>query len=226
MRAMILAAGRGERMGELTATTPKPLLKVGNKYLIEYTLENIQRAGITEVVINVAYLGQQIQAALGDGSRYGVNISYSVEDGRLEVGGGIYNALPLLGKDPFIVMSGDIITDFPLNRLSKLQKGLAHLILVRNPIYHQFGDFALAADGFLELTGKPRYTYANIGLYHPDIFAECQPGFYPWNKVMFPKIENKNVTGELYEGNWFNVGTGAELEQANMYIKQINLVTA
>lgn len=223
---MILAAGRGERMGDITTRIPKPLLKVGNKRLIEYTLENLQKAGITDIVINIAHLAEQIRDTLGNGSRYGVNIVYSHEETRLEVGGGIYNALPLLGKEPFIVISGDIITDYPLEQLTTRQQvtgeSLAHLILVRNPIYHQFGDFAINANGYLALLGKPKYTFANIGYYHPDIFAECQPGFFPWNKVLFPKIESNLVTGELYEGLWYNVGTLSELEQVKLHFEQAN----
>ena len=144
MRAMILAAGRGKRMGALTQHTPKPLLKMGDNYLIEYSIANLVRAGIKNIVINISYQGEQIKTALGDGKRYGAAISYSEEAERLETGGGIFNALPLLGNEPFLVVSSDIITDYALTTLPKQPDGLAHLVLVSNPVYHPDGDFGLA----------------------------------------------------------------------------------
>ena len=136
MRAMIFAAGRGERMRKLTELLPKPLLHVAGHYLIEYAICNLKRAGIREIVINVSYRGEQIKDALGNGERYGVNIVYSEEKERLETGGGIVQALPLLGDEPFVVMSSDIITDFPLQNLLHYSNSLAHLIMVPNPPYH------------------------------------------------------------------------------------------
>src|SRR5262245_47836758 len=138
-KAMILAAGRGERMGELTSLQPKPLLRVAGHYLIEYAIANIKRAGISDIVINVSYRADQIKSALGDGKRYGVNIVYSEEKERLETGGGIFQALPLLGNEPFLVYSCDIITNYPLNLLPHQPNGLAHLIMVTNPVYHPHG---------------------------------------------------------------------------------------
>lgn len=211
MRAMILAAGRGERMGDLTVKTPKPLLKVNGKYLIEYTLMQLHAAGMKEIVINVAYHAEQIKQALGDGQRYGVNIHYSEEEQRLETGGGIFKALPLLGRDPFLVMSADIITQYPLHKLPKQLTGLAHLVMIANPSYHPNGDFGLA-HGLIDLTAKPTYTFANIGIYHPDLFAACQPGFFPLKNVLLPAIQQGRVSGEVYKGVWYNVGTPADLQ--------------
>lgn len=214
MRAMILAAGRGERMRELTKHVPKPLLRVGDKHIIEYAIENIKCAGISDIVINTAYHGEQIKQALGDGKRYGVNISYSEEPERLEVGGGILNALPMLGKDPFLVVSGDVITDFPLAELPRDPKGLAHIIVVDNPTFHPTGDFGLR-EGFIDMQAQPRFTFANIGVYRPEIFTSQKPGYFAWSKVMFPLIEQQQVTGQHFQGNWHNIGTPEDLEVMN-----------
>lgn len=207
---MILAAGRGERMGALTASTPKPLLKAGGHYLIEYVIQHLKQAGFTEIVINVAYRGEQIMQALGDGSRYGVHLAYSVEDERLETGGGILKALPLLGDAPFLVVSSDVVSDFPLATLPAEIVGLAHLVLVANPVYHPRGDFGLC-DKLVDMDAKPAHTFANIGIYHPDLFVGCTPGHFPLNQLIFPAIRQAKVTGELYHGSWFNVGTPEQL---------------
>lgn len=214
MRGMILAAGRGERMGDLTRAQPKPLLRVGKYALIEYALFAFQRAGITELVINVAYLGEQIQAALGDGSRYGVTIAYSVEAERLETGGGIYQALPLLGDEPFVVMSGDIITAYPLQQLPRELTGLAHLVLVPNPAFHPQGDFGLEKNVLTRQTAQ-QYTFGNVGVYHPDLFKHCEAGHFRLNQVLFPAIDAKQMTGELYHGAWYNVGDASQLSALN-----------
>jgi MurNAc alpha-1-phosphate uridylyltransferase len=211
MRAMILAAGRGERMGALTTHTPKPLLRILDRYLIEYTIENLVRANIREMVINLSYHAEQIKTALGDGSRYGVAISYSVEPERLETGGGIFNALPLLGDQPFLVVSSDIITDFSYATLPRQPEKLAHLILVDNPSFHPNGDFGLQS-GHIAMHAKPALTFANIGVYRPELFASCQPGHFPLNQLLFPAIDAANVTGEYYRGIWYNVGTPQEME--------------
>lgn len=215
MRAMILAAGRGERMGALTQATPKPLLKVKQHYLIDYAIYALKRAGINDIVINVSYHKEQIKSALGDGSRYGVNLIYSEETERLETGGGIFNALPLLGKDPFIVMSCDIITDYALKNLPQTLTGLAHLVLVKNPHFHPEGDFGLHANGQIDLLAKPSLTFANIGLYHPALFVSCKAGHFRLNTCLFPAINQGLVTGELYQGTWFNVGTPDDLAAVN-----------
>lgn len=224
MRAMILAAGRGERMGVLTTQTPKPLLRVGNHYLIEHTLASLKRAQIDHVVINVSYLGDAIMQALGDGSRYGLHITYSPEATRLETGGGILQALPLLGDEPFLVLSSDVITDFRLQGLPSFLDGLAHLVLVDNPDFHPHGDFGLL-DGHVNMQATPKLTFGNIGVYHPDLFKNVTPGHFPLSKLLFPAIEAGKVTGEFYKGLWFNVGTAADLADMNQLAKQDALLT-
>lgn len=214
MRAMILAAGRGERMGELTANTPKPLLQVNGHYLIDYAIASLVRAGIREIVINVSYLGDQIQAALGDGTRYGVHMQYSDEPERLEVGGGIIQALPLLGSEPFLVVSSDIVTDYPLVQLTQAKKALAHLIMVDNPAFHPTGDFGLR-DGYVDANATPALTFASMGVYHPSLFVTDKTGHVRWSDIMLPAIKRGDVTGEHYQGIWYNVGSPQELAIAN-----------
>ena len=211
MRAMILAAGRGERMGDLTSQTPKPLLRVNDDYLIEHVLYRLKKAGITDIVINISYLGYQIKNIVGDGKKYGVNIIYSEEAERLETGGGIFKALSLLGEKPFIVVSSDVITDYPFEKLPQSLKGLSHLVMVDNPAYHTEGDFGLH-EGYLDLTIKPFLTYANIGVLHPDLFHGCAPGYFRLSDLLRPAIEQKKITGEHYRGVWYNIGTPADLE--------------
>lgn len=214
MRALILAAGRGERMGDLTKTTPKSLLPVANHKLIEFALANVKRAGIKEVVINVFYLAEQIKSALGDGRRYGLDIVYSEETEKLEVGGGIIHALPLLGDQPFIVVSSDVITDFALASLPKEPKGLAHLILVDNPPFHPEGDFGLRDDR-VDLMAKPAFNYAGVGIYRKELFATKAKGYAKWSEFIFPSIKQGEITGAHYQGMWFNIGTPQDLEQVN-----------
>ena len=166
MKALILAAGRGERMRPLTDTTPKPLIQAGKHRLIEYHLINLKNAGFKDIVINIAWLGKQIIDTLGDGSDYGLSISYSDEGKQaLETGGGIFNALPLLGDKPFVVINGDTWTDYPLNNLVDLNPaGTAHLVLVNNPQHNPDGDFFLHNEKLIE-TGECKYTYSGIGVY-------------------------------------------------------------
>lgn len=224
MRAMILAAGRGERMGDMTAMTPKPLLRVAGHYLIDYAIANVKKAGIREVVINVAYQAEQIKAALGDGSRYGIHIAYSEEKERLETGGGILQALPLLGTEPFVVLSSDIITDYPLTRLPRQPLELAHLVLVDNPVYHPRGDFGLH-EHYLDLVSKPTLTFGNIGVYRPALFADCVPGHFRLGNLLFPAVEKRQITGERYQGMWFNVGTPADLDAVNKFARETQLAS-
>lgn len=214
MRAMILAAGRGERMGELTQHTPKPLLKVNGHYLIEYAIRQLQQAGICEIVINVSYLAEQIKTALGDGSQYNVAIAYSEEEERLETGGGIFQALPLLGEDPFIVISSDIITNYPLQQLPKDPKGLAHLVMVDNPSYHPQGDFGFQNE-YLTMDTQPTFTFGNIGVYRPDLFSHCQPGHFRLGALLKPAIQQNKITGEYFSGLWYNVGSPQDLISFN-----------
>lgn len=223
MRAMILAAGRGERMGELTTHTPKPLLRVAERYLIEYAIANLVHAGIREIVINISYHAEQIKAALGDGTRYGASIYYSEENNRLETGGGILQALPLLGEQFFLVMSSDVITNYPIKKLLRERESLAHLILVNNPPYHSQGDYGLTADK-VTLQGVPRFTFASMGLYHPDLFSSCSPGHFRLTQVLNPAIMRGQVTGEHYTGLWYNIGTPQDLDEANHVLKQQNFI--
>lgn len=212
MKAMILAAGRGERMRPLTDITPKPLLKVGGKALIEYHLENIRLAGIYDVVINHAWLGTQIETSLGDGSRYGLSIEYSREGEALETAGGIQRALPLLGDKPFIAINGDIWTDYSLKSLPQEPVGLAHLVLVNNPPHHPTGDFMLQS-GYLLPEGPNCLTFSGIGLYRPELFVGLTPGKSPLAPLLREAMNNREITGERYTGRWFDIGTPERLQE-------------
>ncbi len=209
MKAMILAAGRGERMQHLTADKPKALLKLNDRYLIEYSILALTKIGVKEIVINVCYKAEQIKAALGDGSSYGVNIHYSDEVEALETGGGIFQALPLLGSNPFIVLSCDVISDYDLMNLPYPQH-LAHLVMVHNPDFHPAGDFCLN-ENYLSLDAGQTYTFSNIGIYRPELFNGCKPGRFRLGDVLKNAIKNKQVTGEIYQGLWENIGTPAQL---------------
>lgn len=217
--AMILAAGRGERMGELTAKLPKPLLRVGGHFLIEYAIFNVKRAGIKEIIINLSYLGEQIKKALGDGTQYGVKILYSEELERLETGGGIFRALPLLGQEPFLVVSSDIITDYPLKQLPQHPDGLAHLVMVSNPSYHPCGDYGLC-DGKINFESRPTLTFANIGVYRPELFSVCKAGNFRLTKVLNPVISAGRVSGEHYQGLWYNIGTPDDLTEVGQRARE------
>lgn len=211
MKAMILAAGRGERMRPLTDAIPKPLLRVGEWRLIEYHLHSLARSDIREVVINVAHLAEQVRAALGDGQRYGVRITYSDEEPHaLETGGGIHKALPLLGADPFLVVNGDLWTDYPLEPRELAERELAHLVLVDNPPHHPEGDFHLQGNRVLN-TGRPRLTFAGIGYYRPELFADCRPGAFPLAPLLRAASDDGRVTGEHLRGEWIDVGAPERL---------------
>lgn len=208
---MILAAGRGERMRPLTDITPKPLLRVGGKSLIEHHLENLARAGLREVVVNIGHLGGQIERHLGDGGRYGVSIRYSREDEAiLDTGGGIFNALSLLGEAPFLVINGDVYTDYPFSQLPRAQAGLAHLVLVPNPPQHPRGDFVLR-DGAVSDDGEERLTFSGIGVYRPRLFDTCKPGVFPLAPLLRKAMADGQVSGERYDGCWRDVGTPERL---------------
>lgn len=215
MRGMILAAGRGSRMGEMTDKTPKPLLRVGDYYLIEYSLKALIKLGIREIIINISYLAEQIKAALGDGSRYGICIQYSEEPEALETGGGILQALPLLGSEPFVALSCDVVTDYPLMKLPKNPPGLAHLVLVDNPSYHSQGDFCLLNEK-VYCGEDATLTFANIGVYRPELFASCQPGKFKLGKLLQETMMQNQVTGEHYQGIWYNLGTPADLAKISV----------
>lgn len=210
-QAMILAAGRGERMRPLTNQLPKPLLQAGGKLLIVYHIERLVAAGLREIVINHAHLGHRIEAALGDGSRWGAAIRYSQEARALETGGGIFQALPLLDGGPFLVVNGDTWTNLEFARLRLADGLLAHLVLVDNPPHHPEGDFALA-HGRLSVQGTPRYTYSGIGVYHPDLFRGCSAGAFPLAPLLRAAMGRALVSGEHYPGHWLDIGTPERLQ--------------
>ncbi len=211
MRAMILAAGEGKRMRPLTDHTPKPLLLVAKQPLITYHLKSFKMAGITEVVINLGYLGEKIENYLGNGTEYGVNIQYSYEDPILETGGGIKKALPLLGKNPFIAVSGDVLTDFDFRKLPKEPMGLAHLVLTDNPPHHLKGDYALINNYIVE-SGGPLLNFGGIGVYRPELFESCPEGRYPLPLLFKQAIAQGQITGEHFSGLWHNIGTPEQLQ--------------
>jgi MurNAc alpha-1-phosphate uridylyltransferase len=219
MKAMILAAGRGERMRPLTDTTPKPLLKVWGKPLLEYTIENLQSAGFKQIVINLAHLGQQIRDYCGNGERWNVTIDYTDEgDTALETAGGIANALPLLGEEPFLVVNADIICDYPLATLRDRTIDLAHLVLIENPAHHPQGDFSLTSDSLLSDEGGEKFTFSGIGVYHPAMFQYLPTGPLKLRPVLDQAIQQNRISGEKYAGLWMDVGTPQRLTEIdNMF---------
>lgn len=225
MKAMILAAGKGERLRPLTLHTPKPLVPVAGVPLIEYHLRALAAAGIREVVINHAWLGAQIEAYLGDGARYGLSIAYSPEGEPLETGGGILRALPLLGDEPFILVNGDIFTDYPFTNLAfanlcQPQSGLAHLVLLDNPAHHPQGDFTLLADGSLvdAQPGQSSLTYSGIAVLSPQLFAGCEPGAFKLAPLLRQAMSQGLVSGERYAGRWVDVGSYERLAEAELLV--------
>lgn len=220
MKAMILAAGKGERMRPLTLTTPKPLIRVGGIPLIEYHLRALARAGFTEIVINHAWLGQQIEDHLGDGSRFGVSIRFSPEGEPLETGGGVFRALPLLGDEAFVVVNGDIWTDYDFSALRRPLKGLAHLVLVDNPEHHPDGDFILA-DGKVHdgRTPADNLTYSGIAVLHPRLFDGCTGGAFKLAPLLRAAMAEGRVSGEHLKGHWVDVGTHERLAQVETLIE-------
>jgi MurNAc alpha-1-phosphate uridylyltransferase len=212
MRAMILAAGRGERLRPLTDTTPKPLLEVGGKALIEYHLDALAAAGFREVVINLSHLGEQIRDTLGDGSKRGLKIHYSPEPaGALGTGGGIRQALNLLGDAPFAIINGDVFTSYPLARLRAIKCDHAHLVLVPNPAHHPKGDFSLRG-GYVSEEGQPLHTFSGISVYNPRFFATAPTGNFSVVPMLQTAMTQQQVTGELYRGVWHDIGTLERLE--------------
>lgn len=219
MKAMILAAGRGERMRPLTDHTPKPLLRVAGKPLIEHTINQLVSAGFTEIVINHARFGQQIEDYLGNGRKLDADITYSPEgDEPLETAGGIINALPLLGKDVFLVVNGDIATDFPFAELKKIPVKLAHLVLIDNPPHHTQGDFGLDSSGLITDNNQPLFTFSGIGLYHPDLFSKTPPGKSKLAPLLREAITENKVTGQYYSGFWMDIGTPERLQELDRYL--------
>jgi MurNAc alpha-1-phosphate uridylyltransferase len=217
---MLLAAGRGERMGELTDTCPKPLLEVAGKPLLFHHIERLRDAGFRDIVINTAYLGEQIRDAVGDGARWQVSIRCTTEPRRLETAGGIINALPLLGDEPFLVVNSDVWCDYPLQALQKPLHGQAHLVLVTNPDHNPDGDFVLdpetgkvASPGTAGNADVPALTFSGISVLSPSLFAGIAPGKRPLAPLLRETMAAGRVTGEQYEGQWVDVGTPERLAQ-------------
>jgi len=221
MKAMILAAGRGERMRPLTDHTPKPLLRINDRPLISFIIFSLRTAGFTELVINLAHLGEQIEAELADGATLGVRIAYSREAEALETAGGIANALALLGSEPFVVVNGDVCSDYDFSAVKRAAEGLsasgrlAHLVLVPNPPQHPRGDFALEG-GHVRADGETRHTFSGIGAYHPALFAGIAPGAKArLADLLRPAMHQGRVSGELYRGMWQDIGTPERLAAAD-----------
>ena len=218
---MILAAGQGERMHSLTDNLPKPMLSVAGKPLLQYHVEALAQAGFTDLVINHARFGDRIEAFFADGAAFGVNIRYSAEgDSPLETGGGIKRALPLLGDDPFLVINGDIWTDFLPDSLTPSVAGQAHLVLVANPPYHPDGDFVLK-NGAVLSSGQPKYTFSGIGVYQPSLFNSIRSQVFPLAPVLRQAMQDRQVTGELYRGRWFDIGTPTRLAALEDYLADL-----
>lgn len=219
MKAMILAAGEGRRMRPLTLHTPKPLLQVNGVSLIEHHIRRLKGAGVQEFVVNIAYLGEKIRAALGDGSQWEVRIDYSAEPEPLETAGALLQALPLLGDKSFLLVNGDVWTDYPFERLVQTPiKKSGHLVLVENPQHKLTGDFSLDDKNEIqELDGITSFTFSGISVLSPDLIAD-----YPQKRAKFPlreifswAIQNRKLTGEIYQGIWCDVGTPERLEELN-----------
>lgn len=227
MKAMILAAGRGERMRPLTDTLPKPLLAVGGKPLIVWHIENLVRAGISEIIINHAHLGHMIEAALGDGSQFGAKIRYSAEAEALETAGGIAQALPLIGNAPFLVVNGDIFIDYDFSRAQEMAMAMrahgdmfaAYLVLADNPLHNEKGDFALE-QSMVKLSGKPMLTFTGVAVYQPDVFRDIERGakakLAPLLKTL---IGYELVRGEHHRARWVDVGTPQRLAALDRMLK-------
>ena len=220
MKVMILAAGRGERMRPLTDDVPKPLIMAGTKRLIEFHLVNLASAGFKDVVINVAWLGQKIIDTIGNGEKYNLNIEYSNEgDQALETGGGIFNALPLLGDEAFLVVNGDVWTDYPFEKLINFSlKDKAHLVLVNNPEHNSEGDFSILNNRLIEKEYN-KFTFSGIGVYSADFFKGHVNEKFPLAPMIKQYIAENQISGELYNGKWMDIGTQQRLQDL---IKSLN----
>jgi N-acetyl-alpha-D-muramate 1-phosphate uridylyltransferase len=221
MKAMLLAAGRGERLRPMTDSVPKPLLEIAGRPLIGYHLAALARAGIREVVINVSWLGEQLRAALGDGAGYGVSITWS-DEGPVpyETGGGIFRALPLLGPGAFLVVNADIWTDIDFGALGIEADAWAHLVLVPNPAHHPRGDFGLE-QGRVIAADTDRLTYSGVGLYRAEFFAGCEPGRFPLLPLLNRAIAARRVRGHLHRGQWSDIGTPQRLAELGWSLPRV-----
>lgn len=232
MRALIFAAGKGERMRPLTETTPKPLLEVGGKPLVAWHLEKLAAIGVREVVMNTSWLADRFEPTLGDGSRWGLKLHYSFEGPEpLETGGGMHKALDLLGDAPFLAVNGDIWTDYEFSRLPREPAGLAHLVMVDNPAQHPRGDFHLDAGQLLHARGEPTLTYSGIGLYRPGLLrdwrevigpapgTELSPPRFKLAPLLQSAMQAGAITGEWHRGRWTDVGTPERLAQLDAALR-------
>jgi MurNAc alpha-1-phosphate uridylyltransferase len=218
MKAMILAAGRGERMRPLTDHVPKPLLPFAGRTIIEHTIIQLVSAGFHDIIINHAHLGGQIEEKLGTGHQHGASIRYSPEgEQALETAGGIINALPLLGDEAFLVVNGDIATDFPFAELKNRTIDLAHLVLVDNPEHHPQGDFGLDSAGKVIKNNAQQFTFSGIGLYRPELFFKTPPGVSKLGPLLLQAIANQHVSGQKYNGFWMDIGTPQRLQELDFY---------
>jgi MurNAc alpha-1-phosphate uridylyltransferase len=221
MKAMVLAAGRGERMRPLTDHTPKPLLVVGGKPLIAWHLEALARADIREVIVNLSWLGSQIRSALGDGRQFGVRIQYSEEGSpALETGGGIFHALPLLGPAPFVVVNGDTFTDVDLSALHLSAVADARLVMVSNPPQHPQGDFVLDGERLL-LGAGPTLTYSGIGIFSPALFEGCTEGQFPLLPLLKRAIAAGRLQGQHHTGQWLDIGSPERLAALRVQLPHV-----
>jgi MurNAc alpha-1-phosphate uridylyltransferase len=218
---MILAAGKGERMRPLTLHTPKPLIALAGVPLIEYHLRALAQAGFTEVVINHAWLGEKIEAYLGDGERFSMHITYSRESQPLETGGGILQALKYLGDKPFVVVNGDIWTDYDFAALRQPLEGLAHLVLMDNPEHHPEGDFSLQQSRVRAPDTLPTLTYSGIAVLHPQLFADCFGGAFKLAPLLRQAIAQGQVSGEHFTGHWIDIGTQERLAAAEALLASL-----
>jgi MurNAc alpha-1-phosphate uridylyltransferase len=228
MKAMILAAGLGQRMRPLTDSLPKPMLSVGGKPLLQYHLEALAKLGISEVIINLAYLGDKIRDFVGNGERFGLHVQYSEEPEPLETAGALLHALPLLGTEPFILINGDVWTDYPLSKLAaySLQDDEdAHLVLVPNPEFHPTGDFSPNPQGRLENTpDHPKFTFSGISLIHPRLISTYprQRNKFPLGEVLRFGIAHNRISAQVYSGGWSDVGTPERLLELDSKIQKNN----
>ncbi len=214
MMAMVLAAGRGERMRPLTENRPKALLEVAGRPLIEHHLESLKSAGIDNVVVNLGWHGEQIAERIGSGASWGLTVAYSPEgDNILETGGGIHRALPLLGDKPFLVVNADVFTDMPMPQ-ELADDAMGHLVMVPTPEHKAAGDFDLE-DGLIAVADDPALTFSGVAVYRPEFFADCEPGRFPLAPMLKEAAQAGRLTGSLYEGLWVDVGTPERLETLN-----------
>jgi MurNAc alpha-1-phosphate uridylyltransferase len=222
MQALILAAGKGERMRPLTLIKPKPLLEVCGTTLLEHHLINLEKAGYKEIVINVSWLAQQIMKKIGNGSQYNVSVKYSHEgDEPLETGGGIVNALKLLKQEAFLVVNADIKSDFCFSDISLRNNSLAHLVLVNNPQHHPNGDFSINSKSQLNYSNESdKLTYSGIGIYHPEFFKDCRVEKFKLAPLLRKHMDSRQITGQQHLGQWSDIGTIDRLSEINLDCKK------